>query len=73
MHAQSTMNEYLRCKETRQPFYHEIDQVVCGVVRHYVRLMLPLANTDGNVIKIAYGVRLLESFYQFSDENPANS
>jgi len=25
MHAQSTMNEYLRGKETPQPFYHEID------------------------------------------------
>jgi len=67
------MNEYLRCKETRKQLYHEINQVVCGVVRHYVRLKLPLADTDGNIVKIAYGVRLLELIRLFDGQNSGNS
>ena len=67
------MNEYLRCKERRKPLYHEINQIVCGVVRYYVRVGLPLADTDGNIVKIAYGVRLLKLIRLFDDQNSGNS
>lgn len=56
MHAKSLILEYLRCKRWKVPLYHEIDQVIGGIGRHYTRLMLPLVDETGNVTRIYYGV-----------------
>ncbi len=56
MHAKSLMLEYLRCKRWKVPLYHEIDQVINGIGRHYTRLMVPLVDQTGTVTRIYYGV-----------------
>ena len=56
MHAKSLVLEYLRCKRWKVPLYHEIDQVIDGVGRHYTRLMLPFVDDRGIVTRIYYGV-----------------
>ncbi len=59
MHSKSLVLEYLRCKRWRNPLYHEIDQVINGVARHYTRLLLPLVSEDGEVTRIFYGYNTL--------------
>lgn len=59
MHANSLVLEYLRCKRWKIPLYHEIDQVINGVARHYTRLALPLVSDSGEVTRIYYGIRPL--------------
>jgi hypothetical protein len=56
MHAKSLMLEHLRCKRWKVPLYHEIDQVINGIGRHYTRLMVPLVDETGTVTRIYYGV-----------------
>lgn len=56
MHAKSLTLEYLRCKRWKIPLYHEIDQVIGGIGRHYTRLMLPLIDDTNTVTRIYYGV-----------------
>lgn len=60
MHAKSLVLEYLRCKRWKVPLYHEIDQVINGVARHYTRLMVPLLDESGTVTRIYYGVSPLK-------------
>ena len=55
--ATSTAMEYLACKHAREPMYHEIDQILGGVIRHYTRIVLPVADRDGNVTKLYCGFR----------------
>jgi hypothetical protein len=55
MHSKSLVLEYLRCKRWRSPLYHDIDQVINGVARHYTRLLLPLVSESGEVTRIFYG------------------
>jgi hypothetical protein len=59
LHAKSLVLEYFRCKHWKVPLYHEIDQVIDGIARHYTRLMLPLADDAGAVTQVYYGVRRL--------------
>ena len=59
MHASSLVLEFLRCKRWKIPLYHEIDQRIGGVRRHYTRLLLPLANDGGEVARIFFGFRLI--------------
>ena len=59
MHANSLILEYLRCKRWKIPLYHEIDQRIGGIRRHYTRLLLPLADGDGPVTRIFFGFRLI--------------
>ena len=69
IHARATAQEYQQCKLLRRPLYDEIDQVIGGISRHYVRIMLPLANDQGDVVKIAYGIRALEpNYYMMAPE-----
>lgn len=56
MHAKSLVLEYLRCKRWKVPHYHEIEQVIGGISRHYTRLMLPLVDDTGTVTRIFYGI-----------------
>lgn len=59
MHANSLILEYLRCKRWKIPLYHEIDQRIGGIRRHYTRLLLPLANNGAEVTRIFFGFRLI--------------
>ncbi len=59
LHSKSLVLEYLRCKRWRIPLYHEIDQVINGVARHYTRLLLPLVSETGEVTRIYYGYNSL--------------
>jgi len=56
MHVEATIREYTQCRNLKLPAYHEINQIVCGVPRHYTRLLLPLADDRGDVVRLAYGV-----------------
>lgn len=60
IHARSCAVEYNLCRSIGFPLYHEIDQIVSGFSRRYRRLMLPLADDDGNIVQLGYGVRQLE-------------
>lgn len=68
-HARATLRDYVLCRRLRSPMYHEINQVVCGVPRHYVRLLLPLVDANGRVVRLAYGsvVRPLAHERQFAE------
>lgn len=69
MHANSLILEYLRCKRWKTPLYHEIDQRIGGIRRHYTRLLLPLANSDGRVSRIFFGFRLISRVSMPPDED----
>ena len=64
LHREATQKEYLICKQTRRPFYHEIDQVIGGISRHYVRVLLPLMDNSGAVVKVAVVLRRLTPSYR---------
>lgn len=59
MHADALIVEYARCRRDGRPMFHEIDQTIGGVSRAYRRIMLPLANERGEVVRVAYGYRFL--------------
>lgn len=54
MHRRSTVEEYQLCKRLKRPFYHEFVQVLGGGGRSYSRILMPLADENGVVIRIAY-------------------
>ena len=60
MNAKSCAAEYLLCVRSRQPIYHEIDQILGGLVRQYVRLMLPAVDATGKVVRLVYVTRMLD-------------
>ena len=57
IHRDALKSEYETSKSWITPFYHEINQIICGYPRHYMRILLPLADQDGNVVKLAYAIR----------------
>lgn len=57
MHAKALMSEYFIARESAAPVYHEIEQLIFGISRHYRRLILPLSDTDNRVNKLLVGVR----------------
>ena len=52
--------EFMSCKLERKPLYHEIDQLLGGLKRHYMRLMLPVQNDAGEVDLIYFAIRDLQ-------------
>ncbi|NKB59336.1 MAG: hypothetical protein GKS00_23685 [Alphaproteobacteria bacterium] len=59
MHAQCCAFEYLDCKERQEPTFIHIDQKILGVHRTYAKLMVPVADKNGAIIRAYYAVRLL--------------
>lgn len=57
MHAKALMAEYFMARETAKPVYHEIEQMIFGLSRHYRRLILPLADTRRKITKLVVAVR----------------
>ena len=49
--------EFLYCKRERVAMYHEIEQILSGLKRHYTRIMLPVANDAGDVSHIYFAMR----------------
>ena len=73
LHAEGCMREYQMCRILKRPLYHEIDHITAGVARHYMRILLPLADEAGTVVRIAYGIRLVEQpFRMFEDTAEAS-
>jgi hypothetical protein len=64
MHAKALMSEYFMARERATPLYHEIEQLIFGISRHYRRLILPLADTDNRVNKLVVGVRSVRPPFQ---------
>lgn len=60
MHTTACAVEYLFCKHERTPMYHEIEQLISGLKRHYTRIMLPVMNDAGDVNRIYYATRQIE-------------
>ena len=72
LHARGCMREYQMCRLLRRPLYHEIDHITAGVARHYTRILLPLADERGAVVRLAYAIRLLDPpFRMFADRADA--
>lgn len=60
MHFRACASEYMHSMRERTPIYHEIDQTVGDISRHYVRLMLPVADVTGRVVRLVYAVRIVK-------------
>jgi len=70
MHAKALMSEYFMARECRMPVYHEIEQVLFGISRHYRRIILPMADTKGQVIGLLVGVRSVRPAYEIEQPVP---
>ena len=68
MHAKSLTLEFRRCKTWKLPHYHEIDQVIDGVARHYTRLMVPAVDDHETMVRNYYTVRWLAPQKRVSTE-----
>jgi hypothetical protein len=56
-HGRFCAAEYHTCKSLKRPIYHEIEQWTGSVHRHYVRLLLPVPNSRGDVNRLVYVCR----------------
>lgn len=56
IHVEATQREYLRCLESRTPLYFRVSQLICGIPRNYSKLMLPLVDDSGRIVRVAYGL-----------------
>lgn len=52
--------EFLYCKHERTPMYHEIEQILGGLKRHYTRIMVPVEGDLGDVARIFFAMRELQ-------------
>jgi len=59
MHYRACASEYLLSIRMRQPIFHDIDQTVGSISRNYLRLMLPVADENGRVVRLVYAVRIV--------------
>jgi len=57
MHAKSCAMEYLRCKNRREPAYIHIRQKLLDVEREYAKLLLPVVDETGDVVRVYYAWR----------------
>jgi hypothetical protein len=71
MHAKALMSEYFMARENAVPVYHEIEQLIFGISRHYRRLILPLTDTDKRVTKLLVGVRSIRPPFQVTRDPAA--
>lgn len=59
IHILSCAVEYAACKRFGQPCYHEIDQYIAGERRKYTRLLLPVCDSEGSVVKLFCAYRMI--------------
>ena len=71
MHAKALMTEYFMARERATPVYHEIEQLIFVISRHYRRLILPLAGPDNRVTKLIVGVRSIRPPFQVRQSSEA--
>lgn len=60
MNGKACAREYMLCVNSAQPFYHEVNQNFGTLRRRYTRILLPLADKNGSIVKMVYGIRILE-------------
>ena len=70
--ATATAMEYNACKHARAPMYHEIEQIIGGVMRHYTRIVLPVADRHGKVVKLYCGFRRVREPVRIKADIPAD-
>lgn len=61
LHAAANAVEFLQCKHEKQPLYFEINQIINGKTRHFMRLMLPVESESQEVETIYYGIRVVQN------------
>jgi len=61
--SESLIREYSQVCQSGVPRYQEIDQAVCGVARHYMRLMLPLSDHLNRVCHVMTAIRVVSEPY----------
>ena len=59
LHMTALAAEYTRCKSFRQPMYHEIDQIIDGISRQYVRLLVPVTDKKARVCRLFSATRVI--------------
>lgn len=59
MHYRACASEYMLSIKMRKPIFHDIDQTVGSISRNYMRLMLPVADETGRVVRLVYAVRIV--------------
>lgn len=59
IHATACALEYFDCKEHQQPIYTHIHQMIQGVKREYAKLMVPVADKNGNTTQVFYAWQFL--------------
>lgn len=52
--------EFLYCKRERTAMYHEIEQILGGLRRHYTRIIVPVEDDSGEVCRIYFAMRELQ-------------
>lgn len=70
MHAKALLSEYFMARECRTPVYHEIEQVLFGISRHYRRLILPMIDLNDQVEGLLVGVRSVRPPYEIEQPVP---
>lgn len=70
MHAKALLSEYFMAREYRTPVYHEIEQVLFGISRHYRRLILPMIDVTDEVTGLLVGVRSVRPPYEIEQPVP---
>jgi len=70
MHAKALMSEYFMARESRMPVYHEIEQVLFGISRHYRRIILPMAGEGDRVTGLLIGVRSVRPAHEIMQPVP---
>lgn len=60
MNGKACAKEYMICVNAAKPFYHEINQSFGTLRRRYTRILLPLSDKGGSIVKMIYGIRILE-------------
>ena len=58
MNVEACAKEYTLCISLRRPLYHEIRQSIREASRGYIRLMLPVVDETGAVVRLFYASRL---------------
>ena len=61
LHMTALAAEYTRCKSFRRPMYHEIDQIIDGISRQYVRLLVPVIDRKSRVGRLFSATRVIFS------------
>lgn len=69
MNARACAAEYMHCIRTKQPTYYEIDQTFGNISRHMMRMMVPIADSSGEISRLVYAIRIISASELSSDDD----